>query len=109
MPPGAGERSSKRLCSSKQRAQRRRPDRAVPLLCVIGSTTSRRQAGTQRAVFVREVRAPRCPWNKVERRNGFRRRELMRALRALCCAVAITACLAPGVRADEYTKQTFLT
>jgi hypothetical protein len=33
----------------------------------------------------------------------------MRALRALCCAVAITACFAPGVRADEYTKQTFLT
>jgi len=33
----------------------------------------------------------------------------MRALRALCCAVALSACLAPGVRADEYTKQTFLT
>src|SRR5947209_5901204 len=33
----------------------------------------------------------------------------MRALRALCCAVAISACLAPGLRADEYTKQTSLT
>jgi hypothetical protein len=33
----------------------------------------------------------------------------MRALTGLFCAVAITACLAPGVRADEYTKQTFLT
>ncbi len=33
----------------------------------------------------------------------------MRAFRALCCAVAITACLAPSVRGDEYTKQTFLT
>lgn len=33
----------------------------------------------------------------------------MRALRALFCAVVLTACLAPGVRADEYTKQTFLT
>ena len=33
----------------------------------------------------------------------------MRALTGLLCAVAITACLAPGVRADEYTKQTFLT
>lgn len=33
----------------------------------------------------------------------------MRALRALCCAVAITACFAPGVRGDEYNKQTFLT
>jgi len=33
----------------------------------------------------------------------------MRALRALCCAVAITAFFVPGVRADEYTKQTFLT
>jgi hypothetical protein len=33
----------------------------------------------------------------------------MRALRALFCAVALAAFLAPGVRADEYTKQTFLT
>jgi len=33
----------------------------------------------------------------------------MRALRVLFCAVALAACLAPGVRADEYTKQTFLT
>jgi hypothetical protein len=33
----------------------------------------------------------------------------MRALRGLFCAVALTACLAPGARADEYTKQTFLT
>lgn len=33
----------------------------------------------------------------------------MRAVRWLFCAVALTACLAPGVRADEYTKQTFLT
>jgi hypothetical protein len=33
----------------------------------------------------------------------------MRALRALCCAVAISACLAPGARADEFTKQTYLT
>jgi hypothetical protein len=33
----------------------------------------------------------------------------MRALRGLFCAVALIACLAPGARADEYTKQTFLT
>jgi hypothetical protein len=41
--------------------------------------------------------------------NRFKEDHLMRALRALCCAVAITACLAPAVRADEYNKQTFLT
>jgi hypothetical protein len=39
----------------------------------------------------------------------FQEEQLMRALRALCCAVAISACLAPGVRADEFTKQTYLT
>jgi hypothetical protein len=39
----------------------------------------------------------------------FEEDQLMRALRALCCAVAITACFAAGVRADEYNKQTFLT
>src|SRR4051794_8636976 len=39
----------------------------------------------------------------------FQEGDLMRAVRGLFCAVAITACLAPGVRADEYTKQTFLT
>jgi hypothetical protein len=39
----------------------------------------------------------------------FRREDLMRALRALFCAVAIMACLAPGARADEYNKQTYLT
>lgn len=33
----------------------------------------------------------------------------MRVLRVLFCAVALTAWLAPGVHADEYTKQTFLT
>jgi len=34
----------------------------------------------------------------------------MRALRSVFCAVAVSACLAPGVaRADEFTKQTFLT
>ena len=33
----------------------------------------------------------------------------MRALRGLFCAVALVATLAPGARADEYTKQTFLT
>jgi len=33
----------------------------------------------------------------------------MRGLRALCCAAALIGLLAPGVRADEYTKQTFLT
>jgi hypothetical protein len=41
--------------------------------------------------------------------NNFQEGKLMRGLRALCCAVAITACVAPGLRADEYTKQTFLT
>jgi hypothetical protein len=34
---------------------------------------------------------------------------LMRAVRALFCAVAVMALVAPGVRGDEYTKQTFLT
>jgi hypothetical protein len=33
----------------------------------------------------------------------------MRAVRRLFCAAALVACLAPGVRADEYTKQAFLT
>lgn len=33
----------------------------------------------------------------------------MRALRAMCCAVAITAFLAPSARADEFNRQTFLT
>jgi len=33
----------------------------------------------------------------------------MRGLRALCCAAALVGLLAPGARADEYTKQTFLT
>ena len=33
----------------------------------------------------------------------------MRAIRALCCAIAMVACFAPGVRGDEYKKQTFLT
>lgn len=41
--------------------------------------------------------------------NTTKEEHLMRAIRALCCAVAITACLAPGVRGDEYNKQTFLT
>jgi hypothetical protein len=41
--------------------------------------------------------------------NTFRRENLMRALKGMFCAAALTACLAPGVRADEYTKQTFLT
>lgn len=33
----------------------------------------------------------------------------MRLLKALCCAAAITVCLAPGARADEWNKKTFLT
>jgi len=33
----------------------------------------------------------------------------MRGLRALCCAAALVGLLAPGARADECTKQTFLT
>jgi hypothetical protein len=33
----------------------------------------------------------------------------MRLLSSLCCAFALVLSLAPGVRADEYNKQTFLT
>lgn len=33
----------------------------------------------------------------------------MRVLTALCCAAAITACLAPSARADEWNKKTYLT
>jgi len=33
----------------------------------------------------------------------------MRFVKALCCAAALTACLAPGVRADEWNKKTILT
>src|SRR5213592_3317759 len=33
----------------------------------------------------------------------------MRVLKAVCCAAALVALLAPGVRADEWNKKTFLT
>jgi hypothetical protein len=33
----------------------------------------------------------------------------MRFMKAMCCAAALTACLAPGVRADEFNKKTILT
>jgi len=33
----------------------------------------------------------------------------MRVMKAICCAAAIVACLAPGARADEWNKRTFLT
>ncbi len=33
----------------------------------------------------------------------------MRVLKAVCCASAIVACLAPGARADEWNKKTYLT
>lgn len=33
----------------------------------------------------------------------------MRVLKALCCAAAITVCLAPGARADEWNKKSYLT
>ena len=33
----------------------------------------------------------------------------MRVLKAMCCATALTALLAPGARADEWNKKTFLT
>src|SRR5581483_10000705 len=33
----------------------------------------------------------------------------MRLLKVVCCAAAITLCLAPGARADEWNKKTFLT
>src|SRR3954454_7786569 len=73
-----------------------------------GSHEPRQQAGTQRAVFGR-VDEHRVPVERRRAMNTFSGGQLMRALRALCCAVALSACLAPGVRADEYTKQTFLT
>jgi len=34
---------------------------------------------------------------------------LMRGVRAICCALALTALITGPARADEYTKQTFLT
>ena len=34
---------------------------------------------------------------------------MKKAITALCCAVALAVFVAPGARADEYTKQTFLT
>jgi hypothetical protein len=33
----------------------------------------------------------------------------MRLVKALCCAAALTACLTPGARADEWNKKTILT
>jgi hypothetical protein len=33
----------------------------------------------------------------------------MRFVKAICCAAALTACLAPGARADEWNKKTILT
>jgi hypothetical protein len=33
----------------------------------------------------------------------------MRVLKTLCCAAAMIACLAPGARADEWNKKTYLT
>ena len=33
----------------------------------------------------------------------------MRFLKTICCAAALTACLAPGARADEWNKKTILT
>lgn len=33
----------------------------------------------------------------------------MRVLKAVCCAAALTVALAPGARADEWNKKTFLT
>jgi len=33
----------------------------------------------------------------------------MRFVKAVCCAAALTACLAPGARADEWNKKTILT
>jgi len=33
----------------------------------------------------------------------------MRVLKGLCCAAAIVGCLAPGARADEWNKKTYLT
>ena len=33
----------------------------------------------------------------------------MRILTTLCCTIALTALVAPGLRADEFNKQTFLT
>lgn len=33
----------------------------------------------------------------------------MRVLKAVCCAMAIVVCLAPGARADEWNKKTYLT
>src|SRR5436309_2429610 len=33
----------------------------------------------------------------------------MRTMKAICCAAAIVACIASGVRADEWNKHTFLT
>jgi hypothetical protein len=35
--------------------------------------------------------------------------DLMRVLKAVCCAAAIVACLAPAARADEWNKKTYLT
>lgn len=33
----------------------------------------------------------------------------MRGMKVVCCAAALVACLAPGARADEWNKRTFLT
>ena len=33
----------------------------------------------------------------------------MRVIKTMCCAAAMVACLAPGARADEWNKRTFLT
>src|ERR1051326_5649389 len=45
----------------------------------------------------------------LHQRNFQMEATLMRVIKAMCCAAAMVACLAPGARADEWNKRTFLT
>jgi len=60
---------------------------------------------------VHDARPKRSRWCGTERAPSFIEKEakLMRFAKAICCAAALTACLAPGVRADEFNKKTILT
>jgi hypothetical protein len=60
---------------------------------------------------VRDARLQRLRWCGTERALFRIEKEakLMRFVRAICCTAALTAFLAPGVRADEFNKKTILT
>jgi hypothetical protein len=64
-----------------------------------------RSVGTRRATWRGDAR----DWQYWQPRGKFLEAQLMRLLRWLCCAAALTAVLAPAAHADEYDKLTYLT